>query len=162
MGVWARQTQAASAPSTGRSEREPSDCERTLGRVCTVPRVIDFDKAAVFKLAKCDPSEVADSVAPLAVPGEELVATYKGARDHVVFTNKRMIAVNVQGLTGKKRDFTSLPYSKIQAFSVETAGHFDLDAELEIWFSGLGKVRLEFRGKTDIQEIGQMIARYVL
>jgi hypothetical protein len=124
--------------------------------------VIDFEKASVFKLSKCDLNEVADSVAPLAVPGEELVAAYKGARDHVVFTNKRMIAVNVQGLTGKKRDFTSLPYSKVQAFSVETAGQFDLDAELEIWFSGLGKVRLEFKGRTDIREIGQMLGRYVL
>jgi hypothetical protein len=53
--------------------------------------------------------------------------------------------VNVQGITGKKRDFTSLPYSKIQAFSVETAGHFDLDAELDLWFSGVGNVRLSSR-----------------
>jgi hypothetical protein len=64
--------------------------------------------------------------------------------------------------TGKKRDFTSLPYSKIQAFSVETAGTFDLDAELDLWFSGLGKVRLEFKGKSDIRQLGHMIATYVL
>jgi hypothetical protein len=48
-------------------------------------------------------------------------------------------------MSGKKRDFTSLPYSKIQAFSIETAGTFDLDSELDLWFSGLGKVRLEFK-----------------
>jgi hypothetical protein len=60
-------------------------------------------------------------------------------RDFVVFTDKRLIAVNVQGMTGKKRDFTSLPYSKIQAFPIETADSFDLDAELDLWFSGLGK-----------------------
>ncbi len=127
-----------------------------------MPPVIDFEKAAVFRLQKCEPAEISTSVEPLAVDGEELVAAFKGARDHVVFTNKRVIAVNVQGLTGKKRDFTSLPYSKVQAFSVETAGTFDLDAELELWFSGLGKVRFEFKGKTDIRAIGQMIAAYVL
>jgi hypothetical protein len=83
-------------------------------------------------------------------------------RDFVVFTDKRLIAVNVQGMTGKKRDFTSLPYSKIQAFSIETAGTFDLDAELDLWFSGLGKVRLEFKGNSDIRQLGHMIATYVL
>jgi len=75
--------------------------------------------------------------------------SFKGMRDSVVFTNKRLIAINVQGLTGKKRDYTSLPYSKIQAWSIETAGRFDLDAELELWFSGLGRVRLDFKGQVD-------------
>lgn len=59
-------------------------------------------------------------------------------REYVVFTSKRVIAVNVQGITAKKKDYTSLPFTKVQAFSLETAGTFDLDAELELWFSGLG------------------------
>ena len=53
-------------------------------------------------------------------------------------------------------------YSKIQAWSVETAGRFDLDAELELWFSGLGRVRLEFKGQVDIRTIGRLIGDYVL
>lgn len=53
-------------------------------------------------------------------------------RDYVVFTNKRLIACNVQGITGSKKDFTSLPYSKLQAFSIETAGTLDMDAELTL------------------------------
>jgi hypothetical protein len=88
--------------------------------------------------------------------------SFKGMRDSVVFTNKRLIAINVQGLTGKKRDYSSLPYSKIQAWNIETSGRFDLDAELELWFSGLGKVRLEFRGQVDIRTMGKLIADYVL
>lgn len=52
---------------------------------------------------------------------------------------------------------TSLPYSKIQTFSIETAGAFDRDAELELWFSGLSKVRLEFKGKAGIHGLAQMI-----
>jgi PH (Pleckstrin Homology) domain-containing protein len=124
--------------------------------------MIDFDKSSVFKLTACPPETVADMLQPVLIDGENLVSVYKGARDFVAFTTKRLIAVNVQGMTGKKKDFTSLPYSKIQAFSVETAGTFDLDAELELWFSGLGKVRLEFRGSSDIKQVGQMIASYVL
>ena len=93
---------------------------------------------------------------------EKPIAEYSSVRDFVIFTTKRIIAVNVQGFTGSKKDFTSLPYSKIQAFSVETAGTFDLDAELEIYFSGLGKVKFEFSGKNDIVQIGRMISEKVL
>ena len=94
--------------------------------------------------------------------GEKILSEYTSIRDFVVFTNKRIIAVNVQGITGKKKDFTSLPYSKIQAFSIETAGTLDLDAELEIYFSGLGKVKFEFGGECNIREIGRMISEMVL
>jgi hypothetical protein len=125
-------------------------------------RVIDFSNGSVFKLSQAKAEDIAPAVAPLVIEGEHIVSCFKAARDFVVFTNKRLIAVNVQGITGKKRDFTSLPYSKIQAFSVESAGSFDLDAELDLWFSGLGKVRLEFKGSADIRQLGHMIATYVL
>ena len=90
------------------------------------------------------------------------MGTYRGVRDGVVFTNKRIIAINVQGMTGKKKDITSLPYSKIQAFSVETAGVLDLDSELELWFSGLGKVKFEFVSNANISEICKLISGLVL
>lgn len=124
--------------------------------------MIDFTNASVFKLKEADSEELGRSVQPLLVPGENVVAAFKAMRDYVVFTDKRLIAVNVQGMTGKKQDYTSLPYAKIQAWSVETAGSFDLDAELELWFSGLGRVRLEFKGASDIRSLGQMIATYAL
>ena len=124
--------------------------------------MIDFNNSSVFKLSEWNPAEVAPEVTPMLVQGEELLAAFKGARDFVVFTNKRLIAVNVQGLTGKKRDYTSLPFARVQAFSVETAGTFDLDAELDLWFSGLGKVRLEFKGKVDVRALSRLIGSYVL
>ena len=124
--------------------------------------MIDFSNGSVFKLNPVANEDIAPAVAPLIIPGEQIVSCFKAVRDFVVFTNKRLIAVNVQGMTGKKRDFTSLPYSKVQAFSIETAGTFDLDAELDLWFSGLGKVRLEFKGRADIRQLGHMIASYVL
>lgn len=124
--------------------------------------MIDFSNGSVFKLNPCNPDDIAPQVAPILVPGEQIVSCFKAVRDFVVFTDKRLIAVNVQGMTGKKRDFTSLPYSKVQAFSIETAGTFDLDAELDLWYSGLGKVRLEFKGNSDIRQLGQMIATYTL
>lgn len=95
---------------------------------------------------------------PLLINGEEIVSCYKGIRDFVAFTTHRIISVNVQGITGKKKDFTSMPYSKIQVYSVETSGVIDL----ELYFSGLGKVTFEFTGESDIVKIGQMIGEKIL
>jgi hypothetical protein len=124
--------------------------------------VIDFQNGLFVKLGPSDPQPVAAELAPILVDGERVHLSFKGMRDSVVFTNKRLIAINVQGLTGKKRDYSSLPYSKIQAWSIETAGRFDLDAELELWFSGLGKVKLDFKGQVDIRTIGKLIGSHVL
>jgi hypothetical protein len=124
--------------------------------------MIDFANESTFKLNPCRPDEIGPSVAPIMINGEQIIYCFKTVRDFVVFTDKRLIAVNVQGMTGKKRDYTSLPYNKIQAFSIETAGTFDFDAELDLWFSGLGKVRLEFKGRSDIRQLSQMIATYTL
>ncbi|SBN62988.1 PH domain-containing protein [Curtobacterium sp. 9128] len=124
--------------------------------------MIDFSNGTLFKLAQCDPAEIAPQISGLLLEGEQILVAAKTIRDFVVFTDKRILAVNVQGMTGKKRDFTSMPYSKIQAFSVETAGTFDLDAELELWFSGLGKVKFEFKGRFDITYLGRLIAHHVL
>ena len=122
--------------------------------------MIDFQNKTVFKLKPN--KEYAAMVSDLLVPGEEPLLAFKSMRDGVIFTNRRIIAVNVQGLTGKKKDFTSLPYSKMVAYSVESAGTFDLDSELEIYFSALGKVRFEFSGNTDIRSISRLIAEAIL
>lgn len=124
--------------------------------------MINFTTGSLFKLSQCDPAEIASQISGLLLDGEQILVAAKTIRDFVVFTDKRIIAVNIQGVTGKKRDFSSLPYNKIQAFSVETAGSFDLDAELELWFSGLGKVRFEFKGRFDITYLGKLIAHHVL
>ena len=124
--------------------------------------MIDFKNATFFKLKMVSNDEYASLLWPTFVASESIISTYRGIRDGVVFTNKRIIAINVQGITGTKKDFTSLPYSKIQAFSVETAGVFDLDSELEIWFSGLGKVKFEFVSQANVSQICKMISDRVL
>ncbi len=124
--------------------------------------MIDFDSDSILNLKQANITDGEKLVGPLLIEGENVVSAYHEARDFVVFTNMRLITVNVQKLTGKKKDFTTLPYSKISVFSVETAGVMDLDSELDLWFSGLGHVRLEFTGRSDILEIGKIIASYAL
>ncbi len=124
--------------------------------------MIDFQNSSIFKLRQVNPESVNGNILPLLVSGEQILSAYKGLRDYIVFTNKRVIAVNVQGMTGKKKDFTSLPYSKIQAFSCETAGVLDMDSEFELYFSGLGKVKFEFTGASNVIELSQIIGNYIL
>lgn len=131
--------------------------------------MIDFKNATFFKMKKVPNKEGEILVAPLLVENEKILYTYKSIRDEIVFTNKRIIAVNVQGITGTKKDFTSMPYSKIQVYSVETVGLGEkiwagsmADCELELYFSDIGKVKFEFKGDCDIIEIGKMISTYVI
>lgn len=124
--------------------------------------MIDFNNASFMKLKPVDPANFAAMVSQTFISGEQIISAFQSIRDGVIFTNKRIIAINVQGVTGKKKDFTSLPYSKIQAYSVETAGVFDLDSELELWFSGMGSVRFEFVARADVSGICRMISEFVL
>lgn len=124
--------------------------------------MIDFQNASFVKLRPVSDSNFAGMISPMFVPSEEIIQSFQGIRDGVVFTNKRIFAINVQGITGKKKDFTSLPYSKIQAYSVETAGVLDLDSELELWFSGMGKVKFEFVAQANVSNICRMISEKVL
>lgn len=124
--------------------------------------MIDFQNASFMKLKKVDNNAFSELITPMFVDGEQIIAAYKTIRDGVVFTNKRIMAINIQGITGKKKDISSLPYNKIQAFSVETSGVLDLDSELEMWFSGLGKVKFEFTSNCNVTEICNMISNFVL
>lgn len=125
--------------------------------------MIDFNGSGFFaRLKKVDNSSFGNMINDFLIDGEYVVGSYQSIRDGVVFTNKRIIAINVQGITGKKKDFTSIPYNKITTFSLETAGVFDLDAELEIYMSAVGKVKFEFTGSTDVKEICKMISKYAL
>lgn len=124
--------------------------------------MIDFNNASFVKLRPVQNRDYLNWVSPMFVEGETVLGMYQAMRDGIVFTNKRIIAINVQGLTGKKKDFSSLPYSKIQAYSVETAGVLDLDSELELWLSGLGKVKFEFTGNCNVAEICRIISEFVL
>ena len=120
--------------------------------------MIDFKNAEYLKLMEVDRAKGAKQVEDMLIPSEMVIACFKGLRDGVVFTNKRVIAYNVQGITGKKTAYTSLPYKRVQAFSIETAGVMDLDSELHLWFSSVGKVRFEFARGVDVKRLSIHIA----
>lgn len=124
--------------------------------------MIDFQKSAVFKLSPIPIEKMMGPIRQFLVDGEEVLSVFETIRDQLVFTNKRVVATNVEGLTGKRVDYTSIPYSKIQTFSIETSGVLDRDCELEIYISSIGKLRFEIRGGFDIVQFNKVLSRYVL
>lgn len=119
---------------------------------------------ALFGTAsQIDASELASEFAPLLIEGEEITGAFRIVRDLFVFTQRRLILADKQGLTGKKVKYHSIPYRSITQFSVETAGRFDLDAELTIWIASTqAPVKKEFKKGTDILGIQKLLAHYVL
>lgn len=98
----------------------------------------------------------------LLCEGERIERAYKLIRDKWVFTNKRLIIQDVQGVTGKKREYLSVPYRSIERFSIETAGTFDMDAEMKIWIRGCEEPLEQNFGKdSNIIEIQRVLAQYV-
>ncbi|MBY0599415.1 PH domain-containing protein [Bacillus bingmayongensis] len=92
---------------------------------------------------------------------EQIEYAYKLIRDLIVFTNRRMILVDKQGVTGKKTEYHSIPYKSITQFSIETAGHFDLDAELKIWVSSMHEpITKEFKDDDSILSVQKALVKY--
>jgi hypothetical protein len=100
--------------------------------------------------------------AQMLTPGEQIEKAYQLIRDSFLFTNKRLILVDIQGLTGAKVDYHSIPYRSILHFNVESAGHLDLDAELKLHLSGGAVVAKRFNKKLNIYEVQSVLASYVL
>ena len=105
--------------------------------------------------------KIQEEYGKLLGPTEKLEKAYKLIRDMILFTNKRMILIDKQGVTAKKVEYRSVPYRAITNFSVESAGHFDLEAELKIYISGMDTpIQKTFGTGVNIYEVQAIIAEY--
>ena len=107
---------------------------------------------------KCD---IPPDIDRFLVDGESAVCAYATIRDIAIFTNKRLIVKDSQGITGKKREIYTLPYSSIIMYSSENAGTLDLNAEIEMWTT-VGKIKINVSRNAKIREIDKLIATYIL
>ncbi|WP_329118277.1 PH domain-containing protein [Streptomyces sp. NBC_01353] len=111
---------------------------------------------------KIDPAQAQQDYARLLGQGEQVHAAYLLIRDTIFFTDRRLVLVDKQGITGKKVEYHSIPYKSITHFAVETAGTFDLDAELKIWISGNSvPVQKTFTKGVDIYEVQAILTQFV-
>ena len=125
---------------------------------------VNFNQNSVWNLKPISTNLVRSEVNGLLIQDEEAVMAFQTVRDQLVFTNKRIITIDVQGITGKRKSFSTMPYSKIQYFSIQTPGFAELipDSELFIMFSNTFTAKFEFKGNVDIGKIVRMISEYVL
>lgn len=106
--------------------------------------------------------ELAKDYEKLLAPDEQIHAGFKVVRDLIVFTTKRIIMIDVQGMTGRKREYLTIPYSKITKFSIESSGHLDLEADLKIWVgSDLTPIEKKFNRKTNIYDVQRILATFL-
>jgi hypothetical protein len=111
-----------------------------------------------------DSNELQKEYAYLLIDGEIIELGFKLIRDMFIFTNKRLILVDKQGLTGNKLEYKSVTYKSITRFSIETAGTFDLDAELKIWVSSEVEpsIKKQFTKAVNVYEVQKVLATHVL
>ena len=118
--------------------------------------------ANLMNLKEMSVTQVRPEVNSLLVSDEEIIQCFKTIRDQVIFTNKRVLVVNVQGETGKKVAYFSYPNSKVQYFGVETAGLLDIDSELILAFNDGNRLQFDFKAQVDIARICSIISSFVL
>lgn len=107
--------------------------------------------------------KVSDELKDLLASSERVEHAYKLIRDLIVFTDKRLLLIDKQGMTGKKVEYHSIPYKSVVHFSIETAGTFDLDAELKVWLSGNAvPIQKKFNKSLNIYKVQSVLAEYVL
>ncbi len=113
--------------------------------------------------AETDIDDVKKDYGKLLGSKEQVIQAYKWVRDLLIFTDYRLILVDIQGATGKKVDYHSIPYKSIRHFAVESTGHFDLEAELKIWVAGLGAEPLvyTFSNDADVYRVQALLAECV-
>ena len=113
--------------------------------------------------SEVDDSDLEKILANTLIDGEQVEKAYKVVRDMFIFTNKRLILIDKQGMTGSKMEMVSVAYSKITKFSKESAGHFDLDAELKIWVgSDPTPISKEFKSGDNINDVYRIISQHAL
>lgn len=111
-----------------------------------------------------DPEKLTAEYENILTEGEFIEVGFKLIRDVFIFTNRRLILVDKQGITGKKTEYLSILYKSISKFSIETAGNFDLDAELKIWVSSEKEpsVSKKFNKKVNIYDLQKVLANHLV
>ena len=117
--------------------------------------------AAITQWTFVEECPIPPDIGPVLVEGEQPIAAYKTFRDSAVFTTKRLIVRDAQGLTGKKVEIYSLPYRSITMWSSENAGRLDLNAELELW-TRAGHIKINLGRGVDIRRLDHLISHVVL
>ncbi|MGF1554330.1 MAG: PH domain-containing protein [Paracoccaceae bacterium] len=120
--------------------------------------------SGLFGLASdVDVDSIKEELEPILIPEEEVELAFAMMRDQIVFTDRRIVFIDKQGMTGRKKNYLSVPYRSITMFSIETAGSFDADAEMRLWISGQGEpIKHELSRGSNVPGIQKALAKGML
>lgn len=111
--------------------------------------------------SEADAEKVEEQIQDFLIPNERVVKAYQLVRDLTILTDRRIILIDKQGLTGRRTEYVYIPYKSIVKYSIETTGHFDLDADVKLWLSSHKEpISLEFRKSRDVAELMRIIAEH--
>ena len=121
-----------------------------------------FDKL-IGNASAVNLAELTKEFSEILIDDEIIESAFAVLRDKWVFTNKRLILLNIQGLTGKKREYLTIPYRSVDRFSIETGGTLDDDCEMKIWIKGMAEpLKKEFKRNTDLKGLQRVLAAHIL
>ncbi len=125
---------------------------------------INFNQDSILTLKPIPSTSVRKDIDGMLISDEEVIMAFATVRDQIIFTNMRIISVDVQGFTGRRKSFTSMPYSRIQYFTIQTPGFAELfsDTELELHFTSGFSARFDFTGRTDIGLLSRVITESIV
>jgi hypothetical protein len=111
--------------------------------------------------SEADADKVEEQLKDFLLPDENIIKAYQLVRDLTILTDRRIILIDKQGLTGRRTEYVCIPYRSIVKYSIETTGHFDLDADVKLWLSSHPEpIELEFRKSRDVAELVRVISQY--
>jgi len=113
----------------------------------------------IFNATAVNPAEVGQAHGHALLAEEIVIYAFKTIRDFIVFTNWRLLYINVQGLTGSKKSYLTIPYRSITSFAIESAGTFDLDAEIKIALSGMSPIEFKIGRNSDVRGLQTLLAQ---
>lgn len=117
----------------------------------------------LFSAGDLDVRQAAVEFQRVLLPDEAILAAFRTVRDSILLTELRLLYVNVQGITGAKIDHLSVPWRSVVRFAIETAGSFDLDADMKVWVSGSSApIEAKISRKSDPYRIQQIMSERVL
>lgn len=117
----------------------------------------------LFHNTKIDEEDVSKQLDSLLIPGEEVVYSLKQIRDMIVVTNYRLMVVDKQGVTGRKKMITSYLLDRVTKFEVENSPYFDIDSEFAVYFTGTADpVKFEIAKLTNVYEFSRILFEQVV
>lgn len=112
----------------------------------------------ILNATTATPDDFVEAHGHCLVENENVLVAFKTIRDWIAFTDWRVIHVDVQGLTGSKKEYKTVPYRSINAYSIESAGTFELDGEIKLFVSGVGMIEFKVGRDSDVTGLQVLMA----